>query len=305
VETHHFPTNGGFPFHSYPPYACYAYYFNGNHQEIVVPTKPITDQLTYSVWFNLNSFSLDHATTVLHRQHESIKNNETIRINSSTHNLAFYLVMENGTHRALEYGNFVNRKNEWIHIVATYDGRIMRLFENGELVAEQDFGSIGFLKRNTTPFTIGGERDNGLPIASFNGFIDDVHIYNRAISSKEVNVLYQGNFQCDGELLAKLNNFTATAIPNGILLEWDTATERRNAGFHIWRAKMENGEYTEITRITAQLIPAEGNSRGGASYSYEDASVVPGNIYAYLLEDVDSKGKSTYHWKFIDSATVE
>jgi hypothetical protein len=95
-----------------------AYYFNGNHQEIVVATKPITDQLTYLVWFKINSFSPDHATTIRHRQEGTADNHETIRIESNTRKLAFYLITENG-HRGLAYGNFENRKNEWIHIVAS------------------------------------------------------------------------------------------------------------------------------------------------------------------------------------------
>lgn len=104
--------------------------------------------------------------------------------------------------------------------------------------------------------------------------------------------------------LAELHDFTATAGPNGILLEWETITELDNAGFYIWRAKIENGEYTEITRITEQLIYAQNESIGGASYSYEDSGVVPGYTYYYLLEDVDNFGKSTFHWDFIDSATA-
>jgi len=49
-----------------------------------------------------------------------------------------------------------------------------------------------------------------------------------------------------------------------------SAFELDNAGFHLWRATGEGwkyGDYSTVTRLTDQLIPAEGNSGAGATYS--------------------------------------
>jgi hypothetical protein len=103
-----------------------------------------------------------------------------------------------------------------------------------------------------------------------------------------------------------LASFTATALETGgIRLEWQTALELDNAGFHLWRASgdgWKQGDYSTVTRLTEQLIPARGNS---ASYSYIDYNVESGVTYYYGLEDFDLTGQSTFHWDFIDSAMAK
>ncbi|RKZ74330.1 MAG: hypothetical protein DRR19_30190 [Candidatus Parabeggiatoa sp. nov. 1] len=105
--------------------------------------------------------------------------------------------------------------------------------------------------------------------------------------------------------LVELANFTATAENGGIRLDWETASEIDNAGFFIVRARQdENGEYTEITRITLQPIPSVDGSINGASYYYVDSNVISGNTYYYAIEDIEFSGKTSRHLELIDSATA-
>jgi hypothetical protein len=73
----------------------------------------------------------------------------------------------------------------WTHLAATYDGRILRVYVNGTQV-----GSIttsgGNLGTSTGALRIGGNTIWG---EFFNGTIDDVRIYNRALSAAEINNL--------------------------------------------------------------------------------------------------------------------
>jgi len=104
--------------------------------------------------------------------------------------------------------------------------------------------------------------------------------------------------------LVTLNEFTAMALENEIILEWQTATEFDNAGFHLWRATGEDwkyGDYSTVIRLTEQLIAAQGDF---SVYSYIDTDVETGATYYYGLEDIDLYGQSTYHWNLIDSATA-
>jgi hypothetical protein len=97
----------------------------------------------------------------------------------------------------------------------------------------------------------------------------------------------------------ELASFTATGNNKRVVLEWDTRTEKDNAGFYLWRADTEQGDYT---RITQDLIPAEGTATQGTSYSFADYAVVRGQTYYYKLEDMDRNGASTFHGPV--SATV-
>jgi hypothetical protein len=125
---------------------------------------------------------------------------------------------------------------------------------------------------------------------------------------------YKVKFPECGAALVSLLDFKATTISNVghnngyVVIEWKTASEIDNAGFHLWRATNEGwkeGDYSTVTRLTDQLIPAEGNKVEGVSYSYIDTNVEYGVTYYYGLEDIDLFGQSTFHSDLIDSATVE
>ncbi len=99
---------------------------------------------------------------------------------------------------------------------------------------------------------------------------------------------------------------TAVPVKNSVAVSWATTSEIDNAGFFVWRAqKDEAGAYTNVVKLTNELIPAQGVSHNGISYSYVDSSVESGNTYYYGIEDVDIRGKSKIHMELIPSATVK
>jgi len=102
--------------------------------------------------------------------------------------------------------------------------------------------------------------------------------------------------------VVNLISFSATELENEIILEWQTASEIDNAGFHLWRATGEGwkkGDYSTVIRLTERMIPAEGYS---TSYSYMDTQVESGVTYYYGLEDIDLYGQSIFHLDSIASA---
>ena len=92
--------------------------------------------------------------------------------------------------------------------------------------------------------------------------------------------------------LVNLARFDATPQGRAVHVEWETSAEIDNAGFHLWRSKTEDREYT---RITDNLIAAQGGATFGVIYSYEDYDVIFGKTYYYKLEDIDYNGVSTFH----------
>jgi len=119
-----------------------------------------------------------------------------------------------------------------------------------------------------------------------------------------------------------LTSFTALQGDEGILLEWSTGQEVDNLGFHVYRE--ENGSFT---RLTPQLIAGSAFRAGartvtaGFSYSWLDSSALstqpsvpppspsrpegegrgggafspPSSALKYWIEDLDLKGKRTWH----------
>ena len=90
----------------------------------------------------------------------------------------------------------------------------------------------------------------------------------------------------------ELTSFEARADGNQVILNWATASETENLGFHVYRSQKALGEYE---RLTSTAIPGAGNSAEQHVYSYVDESVAPGETYYYKLADVDFNGVITFH----------
>jgi glucose/arabinose dehydrogenase len=71
--------------------------------------------------------------------------------------------------------------NQWTHVAGTYDGANLRLYVNATQVASQ--ARTGSLQVTGTPLRIGG---NTYSTEFFPGRIDEVRVYNRALSQGEI-----------------------------------------------------------------------------------------------------------------------
>ena len=182
--------------------------------------------------------------------------------------------------------------------------------------AATDKSSTGFTANWTAP-TLGTVTGYYLDVAEDSGFSSLVEGYNKRNVgnvacfgvtglTEDLTYYYRVRAYCDGvagdgaysnitsatATVIELASFTATPCDDHVLLAWETASEMDNAGFHLWRAPAESGDYR---RITPRLIPADGGPAKGAQYTYEDAGAPPGMTSCYELEDIDSAGMRTFH----------
>jgi hypothetical protein len=81
------------------------------------------------------------------------------------------------------------QKGNWYHIAVTYEDRIFRLYRNGVLVNSQE----GNLSTTSEEPIFIGRKSTDEPYFFFHGKIDDLRIYNRALSADEVNELHTEN----------------------------------------------------------------------------------------------------------------
>jgi hypothetical protein len=71
--------------------------------------------------------------------------------------------------------------NTWTHLAGTYDGSTLKLYANGVLMGSK--AVTGSLAATTNPLRIGG---NTIWREFFHGQIDEVRLYNRALSAGEI-----------------------------------------------------------------------------------------------------------------------
>jgi streptogramin lyase len=96
------------------------------------------------------------------------------------------------------FGSEVIPLDKWTHITFTYDGSTMRHYVNGILDTEGSAsGTINITSSTLKIGTLGGRY--------FNGTIDEVRIYNRALSSTEIEEHYNNIFNNNADLIGYWN----------------------------------------------------------------------------------------------------
>jgi len=77
--------------------------------------------------------------------------------------------------------------NRWVHVVGTNNGSTGKIYLDGQEVVS---GTSGTQQSNTGSLFIGNFYNNTY---AFNGYIDDVSVFSRALSANEVKALFLGN----------------------------------------------------------------------------------------------------------------
>ncbi|OQY49783.1 MAG: hypothetical protein DRR08_08760 [Candidatus Parabeggiatoa sp. nov. 2] len=265
-----------------------AFSFYGNYIRVIENSAFDLSNFTYSTWINAN---------------RSNGWRSIIDIDNDKQLLALY----NGQY--VVYGRCGNHRHGtvtggWHHVVWTVSAQHYTLYVDGNIIGTNKTCSSNVDGSN---LMIGSGWYRSAGNEYFDGKIDEVRVYNRALPECEIKSLYTGKNECK-PMLVTLNNFTATPFQNAIRVHWITASEVDNAGFYILRATGEGwrtGDYSQVIRITDQLIPSKGTKVGGYPYSYVDSNVESGITYYYGLEDIDVNGQSTVHFDVIDEATAE
>jgi hypothetical protein len=75
----------------------------------------------------------------------------------------------------------------WIHVAATFDSSTVKLYYNG--VEDASAVRVGSIPASTSALRIGAVATGGTVTQNFMGLMDEVYIYDRALSVDEINTL--------------------------------------------------------------------------------------------------------------------
>ncbi len=161
-----------------------AFVFNGTSSRIVTKNIPdLSRNFSMSAWFNTQS--LVPWGTILDCRTST---NAGIGIE---HNSKVSFTTSKGPSYDIFYANFVLQTNAWVHVIAIYDGVQKLIYINGQLDNVLTYNLP--LLSTTEPFVFGdrGVSPSG-PGNYFKGKIDDIAIWNRALTADEVSKIYKG-----------------------------------------------------------------------------------------------------------------
>jgi hypothetical protein len=109
------------------------------------------------------------------------------------------------------------------------------------------------------------------------------------------------------KLPVKLQDFAAELETNQIHFNWKTATEVDNLGVNIWCAQIEGNDFKDPIKLNPKLIPTQGNSTNGTTYSKTysvETTGLKAGVHYCALEDVDSDGQCALHCDHIDTVAI-
>ena len=78
---------------------------------------------------------------------------------------------------------------EWVHVAAIYDGAVLKLYTNGQEMNSLATSTVPY--NNTDALYIGGD-PGCIGREYYNGLVDDLYIYNRALSVDQIQGLMAG-----------------------------------------------------------------------------------------------------------------
>jgi len=181
-----------------------AYNFSGNGNSIIVPNSPTLNPVTstLSVWVKI-SYDAPGGMDIVSKDGESSERQYLIsRANFFTMSKTEDFIMNDGNFRAhvgdsdgkfsFSDGQTLPVLDQWYHVAQTSDGNSLKLYVNGQYESPSNIGSVdGGTTNSSQPLRIGGGAPSGTSPYWFIGVIDDIRIYNRALSEAEIKQLYQ------------------------------------------------------------------------------------------------------------------
>lgn len=156
-----------------------AYKFDGTYDYILVPDRASLRLKTFTIvaWVNPDYFFGGNRIV-----EKGNSNSYWLDINPNNNTvIGFY----DGAYYDLISKNTI-ALNKWSFIVGTYDGALLKIYINGTLNNSRSISSQ--LYQSAQPLVIGWKY-NGITADHYSGLMDDIRIYNRALSAKEIQLL--------------------------------------------------------------------------------------------------------------------
>jgi photosystem II stability/assembly factor-like uncharacterized protein len=242
-----------------------AYSFDGVNDYIAVNNFPVLDRtFTYAAWLKVLGTTQNHQSFGAHGEGGAV--GETWNFGYNTfHKVWDTYDRQNGTWQVN-----MNIGAVWTHVAIVYDNNVEHLYVNGVLKNSRNI---------TTPVPAG--LSNTLRIGTlvpgdqqFQGMIDEVRIYNRALADAEIQAL----FLSEPSLISPSNG--ATGISPTPALKW-------NAVIGATSYKLQVSSDSTLSTLVV-------NQSGLTSTSYNGGRLINNTTYFWRVKAVSASGESAW-----------
>lgn len=269
-----------------------AYNFNGISDYITVSNSPTLNSpsKTVSVWVNfaVEPTNLTSGAMALIGKWYQITNcNSTLNdafvlTLGKTNNQSKFIAATNLYSQSTLSSNNQLITNSWYNIVFTHDAVSGgKIYVNGLLISSNNLG--GNICSNQNNLTIGADSNQGVLYRFFNGKIDDIGIWNRALTQEEITNLYYSDTTCQ-----------ALVINTGVL-SFNPITYNNTVTIY------PNPANTEITIDCGNLANVAGWNIKISNMLGQEVFSAPMNTQQYTIQLNTWTGAGLYFVKIYDS----
>ena len=240
----------------------------------------LTGSMTVSAWINSSSFPVDDAAIVSKRTGGGVGFQLDTTIDKGTRTIGFKLTNSSGG-QMFRYGATTLQPNTWYTSPASTTPRAQTLnvYLNGQLDNGVLQGTVTASQQNSTANVNIGQRSGIAGYINFNGRIDDVRIYSRALTQAQIQT----------DMVTPLGaapgpDTVAPSVPTGLVatpvsttqinLSWNASTDNVGVtGYQVFR----NGQQIATTTTT----------------SFSNTGLTPATTYQYAVRASDAAGNTS------------
>jgi len=169
--------------------------FDGTDDLVELGKFDVVGQITLAAWIQADDFEINDVRVISKAKEWGGDDHWWMLSTISETSLRFRLKTDEGPGTATLISDPVLETGVWTHVVASWDGSMMRIYKDGVEVAGQEKGGSAVAVDPAIGAAIGSQPSDAFAsdpshVAKFfDGLIDEVRIYNRALSALEVRYL--------------------------------------------------------------------------------------------------------------------
>jgi len=257
-----------------------ALHFNGQDNYVEVPTSDsleIDTTVTIAAWINWIDAGDAWQGILSKGTMDGPGENYALFINRDGRYFHFVLALDVGRVQQNSPNNSVV-PNEWLHVCCTWDGSVTRIYINGEMAMEM--AQVANIIPSTLPLRI-GHRDGSSHY--WNGIIDEVRIYDHALTEAEILAAMEGG---------KGYPYALGPVPEDGALHSDTwvSLSWRAGDFAVSHDVYLGENFDDVNDGTGDTFRGNQSDTyfvvGFPGFPYPDG-LVPGTTYYWRIDEVN------------------
>lgn len=248
-----------------------AFYANNDgHIELGALDLTSYTGLTLATWVKPTSFQSYHSICDNESYNGGLRDGWVFRI-SNIQDINFVLAdteSGGGAGESSISSTTLLNKDEWAHVVATWDGTTMLLYINGSVELDTDTWD-GTIPNHGDVCSVMGLRTSN----NFQGYVDDFRLYDYALSATEVTELYNSGSGTEEAL--STNTTTSVGVPYDIMVNT----------FNFQRVgDLVEADLILIVKDTEDVFASNSERRMYITYKNVDYDVI--SVEKYMIKNV-------------------